>query len=786
MSTLNSDQVDQLLRSAERNAVVYLVGAGGCGMSGLGHLLLDLGHRVAGSDLALNEDVQQLRARGAEIHLGHTAGHIMGAQPVLVVYSSAIRLENPELQAARQLQIPMVRRATLLAALMHRQRGICIAGMHGKTTSTAWLAFALEQLTARPSYAIGAHVPQLARHASFQGESRARGEGDPKETNWFVIEADESDGSLVEFKPEHSIILNIDEEHLDYYANLEAICREFERFTAATRGSVIFCADDSRLAELLARHPQTISYGFNPLATYRVTRLTKQNANSTFEVSHAGLKLGDFGTELVGEKNVSNATAVIALLHHLGFAPERIASAIAGFRGATRRQDEVFRDHRFRVFDDYGHHPSEICATLRAFQELGGRRLLVAFQPHRFTRTQRLLQKFANCFRGADRLWLTEVYSANEDAIPGVNSSVLGDAIRAQGQAVEYCSSLDELRRSVRAAMQPGDVILFLGAGDITNAAHQLADQLRQETPMLKEQWQSELAAKFSIGSVLRCDEPLAKRTTLRVGGTADFYVEPASEADLAAVLEFCRSHELPFYILGRGSNLLIKDGGIRGMVISLSQPHFSGVEIAGDHLHAGAGARLKAVAVAARRHSLAGLEFLEGIPGSVGGGLRMNAGAMGSWMFDVVESIRFMDYSGNTHERRAGEVNVEYRGCPLFKDHVALGAVLKGRPAPRELIEQRMQSFSRKRWDTQPAAASAGCIFKNPKTIPAGKLIEELGLKGTRIGAAVVSAVHGNFIVNEGGATAQDVLKLIETIKQRARDTRGIELETEVEIVGE
>jgi UDP-N-acetylenolpyruvoylglucosamine reductase len=272
----------------------------------------------------------------------------------------------------------------------------------------------------------------------------------------------------------------------------------------------------------------------------------------------------------------------------------------------------------------------------------------------------------------------------------------------------------------------------------------------------------------------------------LRVGGKADLYVEPASEADLAEVLDFCARRKLPFTLLGRGSNLLIRDQGIRGVVICLSRPSFSRIETDGERVHCGAGAKLKAITLEARRHSLAGLEFLEGIPGTVGGALRMNAGAMGSWMFEVVERIRFMDYAGQVHERAAAEVTVEYRGCPLFKNHIALGAVLKGQRASPETIRQRMDAFSRKRWESQPAQSSAGCIFKNPPSIPAGRLIDELGLKGTRVGGAMVSDVHANFIVNDGTATAQDVLNLIEIIKQRARATRGIQLETEVEILGE
>jgi UDP-N-acetylenolpyruvoylglucosamine reductase len=294
------------------------------------------------------------------------------------------------------------------------------------------------------------------------------------------------------------------------------------------------------------------------------------------------------------------------------------------------------------------------------------------------------------------------------------------------------------------------------------------------------------LAQCVSPATVIRPGEPLAKHTTLRVGGPADLYVEPASEQDLAAVLAYCHEGSRLFFVLGRGSNLLVKDGGFRGVVICLAHAYFSRVEIAGEYFNCGAGAKLKAVAVEARRNNLAGLEFLEGIPGTVGGALRMNAGAMGKAMFDVVESVRLMAFDGTIHNRPAREMSVAYRGCPSLKNQIGLSAVLRGQPDSRAAIETRMSEYSRKRWQSQPAAPSAGCMFKNPAAIPAGKLIEELNLKGTRVGGAVVSAEHGNFIVNDGGATARDVLELIEVIRRRARAERGIELETEVEIVGE
>lgn len=294
------------------------------------------------------------------------------------------------------------------------------------------------------------------------------------------------------------------------------------------------------------------------------------------------------------------------------------------------------------------------------------------------------------------------------------------------------------------------------------------------------------LRRHLSGEAVVRVGEPLARRTTLRVGGPADLYVEPASETDLAALVRFCAEHTLPWRVLGRGSNLLIRDGGVRGVVVCLAHPGFGVVRVEGCAIHAGVGARVKAVAAAALQHGLAGLEFLEGIPGSVGGALRMNAGAFGGSTFAVLERVRGMDPHGAIWERPAAEIPVQYRGCPLFATHLALGAVFRGRPDAAAAIRARMAEYSRRRWQTQPRDPSAGCIFKNPAALPAGRLVEELGLKGIRVGGARISEVHGNFIVNDGTATAHDVLELIHRVQAEARARRGIELEPEVEILGE
>lgn len=307
-----------------------------------------------------------------------------------------------------------------------------------------------------------------------------------------------------------------------------------------------------------------------------------------------------------------------------------------------------------------------------------------------------------------------------------------------------------------------------------------------EATSERRQQIVCDLGRLLANGTVLRAGEPLARRTTLRVGGPADVYVEPVSEEDLSQILDYCHVRGEKFLILGRGSNLLVRDGGFRGVVISLAQSHFNRIEVAGDRIWCGAGAKLKQVVMEARRNGLSGVEFLEGIPGSVGGALRMNAGAMGGATFDAVESVRFMDHLGHVFEKPGREVPVEYRSCSLFKSHIALDAVFRCAVASLEEIDRRIHAFSKKRWSSQPAAPSAGCIFKNPPIIGAGKLIDELGLKGLRVGGAVVSQEHGNFIINDGNATARDILQLIELLKQHARDARCLELQTEVQIIGE
>jgi len=319
--------------------------------------------------------------------------------------------------------------------------------------------------------------------------------------------------------------------------------------------------------------------------------------------------------------------------------------------------------------------------------------------------------------------------------------------------------------------------VLSLGAGNIHEQLSILAADL-----VTAEKLKEMVGAEGDV----RLYEPLARHTTLRVGGPAQFWVEPRTETSFTELIRFCRQENLPLFVIGRGSNLLVRDGGIGGVVVHPSGGEFDRIEIHDNEIAAGVGAKLKQIAYAGRNAGIGGLEWMEGIPGEVGGALRMNAGAMGGQTFENVLRVRFLDGDGNAHVKTPTEMEVHYRHVATLEKNYAVSAVFRGVPSAKDEIVRKLEESQHKRRTTQPAASSAGCIFKNPGTIPAGKLVDELGLKNTSVGKARVSEVHGNFIVNDGGATAEEMLELIEQIKTAARSKRGVELETEVQIVGE
>jgi len=756
---------------ADQSKRIHLIGVAGSGMSGIAALLLELGYQVSGSDKSTSGETERLRTLGLEFFCPHTAESVAGAGTV--VYSSAVKAgRNVAYDAALAAGIPCFRRAEALASIMARKKGIVVAGMHGKTTTSAMCAHVLREAGLRPSHYVGAEIPLLGTNAHWDHEGK-----------YFVAEGDESDGTLVLYAPQHSILLNVEEEHLDYYKCLDDIKAVYARLLDQTAGNSYYCAADAHAKALCQGREDCVSYGWNAEDTYSARDVEQLGQSTSFNAFHRGELLGTVVLNIPGRHNVLNALAVIALATDLGVGIEKIAWALSTFRGAKRRFDVKRQSAFYTVVDDYGHHPTEVAATLqtaRQFSKNQGR-VVCVFQPHRYTRTQLLRKEFGKAFGLCDALFVLDIYPASELPIPGISGETIIEEVRAaEGDRIKLFSTPDKATAhlSVGNFLRPGDLLITLGAGNVHEIGTRLAADLKQLEDLT--------SALSEPDSEVRLYEPMGRHTTMKLGGPAQYWIEPQTVAGLSRVIAHCRERGIATRVLGRGSNLLIRDGGIKGAVIHPEGGEFDEVKIEGDTITAGAGVKFKRLAAAGRMAGLSGFEWMEGIPGSVGGGIRMNAGAMGAETFDQVVSVRYLDVAGHLHEKTRDQITAKYRNVPEFMEHICVSATFRGTPAPVTEIDAKLAESMEKRKSTQPIAASAGCIFKNPATCPAGKLIQELGLKGTRIGGAVISDVHGNFIVNNGGATAKDVLELIAMVQRTAREQRGIEVETEVQIIGE
>ena len=757
---MNTQELAEILHGAPRR--IHLIGVAGSGMSGIAGLLLALGHQVSGSDKVDTVEVKRLQSLGLDFHTPQRAEDVLDAQ--LVIYSSAIREGNAAYDAAQRLGKPMVRRAEALAALALGKKGILVAGMHGKTTVSAMTAHALRAAGVHPSHYVGAEIPILGTNARWD----AGGE-------YFVAEGDESDGTIVLYHPEHTIVLNIEPEHLDHYADLAAIDAAFGRLLDQTTGYIFYCADDPGAVRVCAGRPQSVSYG--KTGTYSCADICSSGFVSEFSFCHNGRELARVTLNVPGEHNVVNATAVLALAAELGLDVAKCAASLGSFRGARRRFEVVYSSDDYLLIDDYGHHPTEIAAVVRAARDAGRQRVLLLFQPHRYTRTQALKDDFGRALALADAVVVTDVYAASENPIPGVSGRLVADAATDSGCShASYAASRAQAGVEVGRLLRPGDLLVTLGAGNI----HEQGAVLARDLQTLEK-----LRAAMGSG-VARLYEPLAKHTTMRVGGPAQFWLEPETEEGFCELVRTAHEEGIPFMVMGRGSNLIVRDGGLRGVVVRLRRGVFGEFSVEGDDIRAGVGVRLKALSGAAITAGLEGFEWMEGIPGDVGGCLRMNAGAMGVEAFDQVESLRYADQEGNILEKTPRDLDVHYRNVPLLRTNYALSARFRGRKSTPAEVERRTRDYSSKRKASQPAGASAGCIFRNPDGGKAGQLIDASGLKDSRVGAARVSDVHANFILNEGGATASEVLALVEQVRAEVLKQHGVRLETEVQIIGE
>lgn len=766
----------------------WLLGVCGMGVGPLAIYMRGEGWDVSGWDDAADSPMLAFLEKS-----GVRLSPVPPAGVSVIGRSSAVKPGNPLHDAALASGAKILRRGELLASRMAEKKLIAVCGSHGKTTTSGMLARALDAAGTPAGYVLGG----LYRDASFPPARFSSA------SDWVVAEVDESDGTISGFSPEITAAVNLDWDHPDYYRSEADLEKTFRALFLRTRCAVFVPENSERL--------RRISSGINvPVFTVGESgdfsfRVLETNGATT-RISLGGkFPSGTIELPVAGKFNVMNAALALAVAVFVGGKIAR--EPLGNFSGMRRRQDVLFRSDALEVVADYAHHPTEISALLRVLRERAPRRLVVVFQPHRHSRTRQYASAFARALSIADETLLMPVYSAGEACVPGGESvDILANLPTETATAFSFFPELPPLFARLReiasdAASRAGvTTIAFVGAGDIDRkAASVFARELRfREIASSRARggnFFSEMKTLFPHENALEEEKCIGKITTLGVGGNARYFAEPTNLVALETLLRGAAIYEIPVEIVGRGSNLLVPDDGFRGLVIRLSGVVWRGIRRVSVEneksdgsvfLRVGAGATLHELCAFAAREGFGGFEFLDGIPGTLGGALRMNAGAAGGEIFDVVESVELISADGERREVRREELSPVCRDCPDLRGAIALSAILRVpiRRAPEE-IRARMAACSEARWASQPRGRSAGCTFKNPAGASAGKIIDELGLKGTRVGGAEISSVHANFIVVREGASAADVIALVRKIRAAVKASRGIELSPEIVLLG-
>jgi UDP-N-acetylmuramate--alanine ligase len=450
---------------------VHFVGIGGIGMSGIAEVLLSLGYEVSGSDLRSSPITDRLARLGARVLLGHNASNVTGAKALVI--TSALDGNNPEVAEARRLQIPIIARGEMLAELMRLKFGIAVAGSHGKTTTTSMVATILNVAGLDPTVVVGGRVGSMGGSNARIGKSQ-----------FLVVESDESDGSFLKLAPIIAIVTNIDREHLDHYASIDEIRAAFTDFVNKVPfyGAAILCMEDPNIQKIFPDiRRRTITYGRTAQVDLEIQDVRLAARGSEFHVSRRGKNLGGFHLNLPGIHNVLNATAALGVGLEMELPVDRIREGLAQFTGVDRRFTVRGTEGGVTVVDDYGHHPTEVKATLAAARLSDFKNIRVLFQPHRFTRTKFLLEDFGTAFHQADDVYLLDIYAASENRIEGVSGEALADKVRSYGhRSVHYVRGMAEGIEAITAAAEPGDLIITMGAGNVSQAGDKILEKLKE------------------------------------------------------------------------------------------------------------------------------------------------------------------------------------------------------------------------------------------------------------------------------------------------------------------
>ena len=785
---------------------VHLVGICGIGMAGLAFLLKTRGFRVTGCDRAPGSIADWLRARGIEVFPEHDPAHV-GPGVTWVIRSAAVSPACAEIVHARERGVDVFLRGAVLPGLLRNRMSVAVAGTHGKTTTTAFIVQLLKSAGRDPSWCIGGETDVLGG-VSAEGHEKT-----------MIVEADESDGTIALYKPDIAVVTNIEFDHMEHFKSRESFEECFRGFIRNARRKVVFCADDPRAALLAGNSDKSLSYGFSDKADVRGRHVRETGVSLSFTVERGRKEFGRVRIPVIGRHNALNALAAIAVTLELGQSFEEIVAGLKLISLPRRRFERIVEKNNILVISDYAHHPSEISALVQTAEKLTRsrrrhayrKRLLAAFQPHRYSRTLALGRDFPPAFKGVDDLILIPVYAASEEPLKGGTVWDLyarfrerqlderpptrrSGRSRSGPRAVAAASSCEQAWAYIRRELGVGDTLLIVGAGDVERIGqwagdhfrHAHRDQTLTSAPARTANLNADALTRCPgpddrlESTILRYNVPLADKTTLKVGGRADIWAEIGSVEDLRKILAWAHDHEMPFNVIGKGSNVLISDLGVRGVTARLGGSVFSRIRSDDDMITVGAGVPVAKLMNWLQEHNLEGLEFLEGIPGTIGGGLRMNAGAWGHELAERLSWIRCLSADGSERIVEKSVLAPSYRRCEYLENRVAMEAGLsveKGDPA--EIRKRRAAISKRREW--MSGLRSAGSVFKNPEGNSAARLIEQAGLKGCAIGGASFSAAHANFIVTEAGACASDVRALIERARSEVTSRFGVRLDTEI-----
>jgi UDP-N-acetylmuramate--alanine ligase len=777
-------------------ATFHFIGIGGIGMSALARILTMWGHKVTGSDVAESAQTHSLREMGIPIVIGHHDPTFASLADMVVTNKRALANAKIELDAAEAAGARIIRRADLLGIIANEKVSVAVAGSHGKSTTSGMLSVALRELKQDPTFAVGAIVAATGTNA------------EPGEGPHMVVEADEFDRSFLGLFPNVAIITSVAFDHPDIYDDQVDYDQAFVDFCKQIKpeGHLIIAGDDPgsvrvrQRVEAMGRTDLTLrTFGEDGTWDW-----TLQGTEGAWRVSDPSGTVRALPLAVPGRHNARNAVAALAALNALGMPVDQSITALATYQGIGRRFEHKGSIGGVEVIDDYAHHPEEVTAVLSAARETyPGRRIVAVHQPHTYSRTHALMKEFAESLELADLVVLMEIYGVGEENEHNISSAHMASLIR---RPVTLATDPADTAAKVRELMQPGDIVMTIGAGTVTqvgplviSGGSETLERDRRTRPLMNPRTTHHAAVTIPDAPHLKVMQEAAMSlyTTMRIGGPADYLVRAGTLEDLVAAKRWGNDQGLPVTVIGGGSNLLVNDDGVRGLVIVARTPgeraeKLLDVQDNGDHVIVtiGAQAPLSWLGRYAASRGWTGMDWAVGLPGQVGGATVNNAGAHGTEMKDHLVTIDILHDSGEVTREDVSWLEPAYRMTRIKAEArprpwTVVRSVLRlPKGDPRELI-QRADEHAEFRRRTQPTGACSGSVFANPDGDHAARLIEDAGLKGQRVGAMQVSDKHANWMINTGGGTCAEADELVNLVREVVRERFGVELRPEIEFLG-